>query len=74
MKNVLGIEAEEILRELPEVPYLRAIVISLNRIADMGGAIANIAVNRALQNPTKDGEKIFRMVKHVRTLPLPTKK
>ena len=74
MKNMLGIESEEILRELPEVPYLRAIVISLNRIADMGGAIANIAVNRALQNPSKDGEKIFRMVKHVRTLPLPTKK
>jgi phosphate uptake regulator len=74
MKNVLRVEAEEILRELPEVPYLRAIVISLNRIADMGGAIANIAVNRALEKPSKDGEKIFQMVKHFRTLPLPTKK
>lgn len=73
-QNMLEKEAERLIRELPEVPYLRAIIISLNRIADMGAAIAHIAFNRALENPTKDAERIVRMVRHVRTVPLPTKK
>ncbi len=73
MQNVLQKEAEMLMKELPEIPYLRALTSSLNRIADMGAAIANIAVNRAIERPGKDAEKIIKIVKHVRTVPSPTK-
>ncbi|MEM2110442.1 MAG: PhoU domain-containing protein [Candidatus Bathyarchaeia archaeon] len=74
MKDVHEREADELIRELPEVPYLRAVVSSLNKIADLGATIANIAINRALQKPSKHVGDIIRIVKHVRTLPLSVKK
>jgi phosphate uptake regulator len=74
MKNVLETEAEKLMREAPEIPYLRANISCLNKIADKGATIADIAINRALEQPTKDVEHIIRVVKHVRTAPLPTKK
>jgi phosphate uptake regulator len=74
MKNVLEMEAEKLMREAPEIPYLRANISCLNKIADKGATIADIAINRALEQPRKDVEHIIRIVKHVRTAPLPTKK
>ncbi len=74
MKSVLQIESEKLMRELPEMPYLRAIISCLNKIADKGATIADIAINRALEQPSKDVENIIRSVKHVRTVPLAAKK
>lgn len=71
MKDVLEIESNRFMREAPEIPYLRAIVSTLNRIADKGATIADLAINRALEEPSKEVEGIVRIVKHVRTLPLP---
>jgi len=62
------------MREIPEIPYLRAIISCLNKIADKGATIADIAINRALEQPSKEVENIIRTVKHVRTLPLTVKK
>jgi len=74
MRNVLETESDALMRELPEVPFLRAMVSCLNKIADLGAAIANIAINRALEEPSKNVENIIRTVKHVRTLPLAARK
>jgi phosphate uptake regulator len=74
IRNVLEMEAEKLMREAPEIPYLRANISCLNKIADKGATIADIAINRALEQPRKDVENIIRVVKHVRTAPLPTKK
>ena len=70
MRNVLDTECDRLMRELPEIPYLRAIVSCLSKITDIGATIADIAINRALEKPSKDVENIIRTVKHVRTLPL----
>ncbi|MDH5753735.1 MAG: phosphate uptake regulator PhoU [Candidatus Bathyarchaeota archaeon] len=74
MQNVLEIESNRLMQELPEIPYLRLIVSTLDKIADKGATIAHIAINRALEEPSKYVEDIIRVVKHVRTLPLPTRK
>jgi phosphate uptake regulator len=74
MQKVLETESERLMRELPEIPYLRAIISCLNKISDLGATIADIAINRALEQPSRDVENIIRTVKHVRTLPLSTKK
>jgi phosphate uptake regulator len=74
MRTVLETASERFIREAPEIPYLRAIVSTLNKIADKGATIADIAVNRALEQPSKEVENIIRVVKHVRTLPLPARK
>lgn len=74
MKDVLEMESDKLMHELPEIPYLRAIVSCLNKIADMGATIAEIAINRALEKPSKEVESIIRTVKHMRTLPLTTSK
>ena len=70
MRNVLDMECDRLMRELPGIPYLRAIVSCLSKIADMGATIADIAINRALEKPSKDVENIIQTVKHLRTLPL----
>jgi len=72
MRNVLEMESDNLMHELPEIPYLRAIISCLNKIADMGATIADIAINRALEKPSKEVENIIRTVKHTRTLPLTT--
>ena len=74
MQKVLETETDRLMRELPEIPYLRAIISCLNKIADLGASIADIAINRALEEPSKDVENIIRTVKHVRTLPLTAKR
>jgi phosphate uptake regulator len=74
MKEVLEKEVDRLMQELPGIPYLRALISCLNKIADLGAAIADIAINRALEKPGKDVERIVRTVKHVRVLPLPQKK
>jgi hypothetical protein len=74
MQKVLEIESERLMRALPEIPYLRAIISCLNKIADLGAAIADIAINRALEKPSKDVENVVQTVKHMRTLPSATRK
>lgn len=74
MNSVLELEANRFMREAPEIPYLRAIVSTLTRIGDKGATIADIAINRALDQPSKEVENIVRTVKHVRTVPLPVRK
>jgi len=46
-------EREVLMRELPGVPHLRAVVLALTRIADNGGGIAVMAINKALEKPSK---------------------
>ena len=70
MREVLETESDRFMQELPEIPYLRAMVSCLTKIADLGSTIADIAINRSLEKPIKDVENIIRTVKHSRTLPL----
>jgi hypothetical protein len=58
------------MREAPEIPYIRAILSCLGKIADKGATIAEIAINRALEDPSKYVSDVVRVVKHVRSLPL----
>lgn len=74
MKEVLEMESNRFMREAPEIPYLRAIVSTLNRIADKGATIADLAINRALEQPSEEVESIVRVVKHVHTVPLSMRK
>jgi phosphate uptake regulator len=74
MREVLEVKSEELMRELPEIPYLRAIISCLNKIADLGATIADIAINKALEQPSRNVENIIKSVKHVRTLPLTAKR
>jgi len=46
-------EHEILMKELPEVPHLRAVVWTLSRIADNGAGIAVMAINKALEKPSK---------------------
>jgi len=46
-------EHEELLREVPELPILRTVILELNRIADHGASIAVIAINKALEKQSK---------------------
>lgn len=74
MQNVLEMESNRFMEEAAEIPYLRAIVSTLNKIADKGATIADIAINRALEEPSKEVENIIRTIRHVRTLSIPAKK
>jgi len=51
--RVIRSEHERLLRELPELPILRTVVLELDRIADHGASIAVIAINKALEKPSK---------------------
>jgi phosphate uptake regulator len=74
MKDVLEMEAGGFIRDAPEIPYLRVIVSDLMKIADLGATIADVAINRSLEEPSKHVENVIRTVKHTRSLPLPTKR
>lgn len=74
LENTLEIESNIFMRDAPEIPHLRAIILTLNKIADKGATIADIAINRALQEPSKQVESIIKVVKHVRTVPLTAKR
>lgn len=73
MKEVLETEAETFTRDAPEIPYLRVIVSNLMKIADLGASIADIAINRSLEEPGKHVEDVIRTVKHTRSRPLPVR-
>jgi len=51
--KVIRNEHEGLMEELPESPILRTVVLDLTRIADNGAGIAVIAINRALEKPSK---------------------
>jgi len=51
--KVIRNEHERLMEELPESPILRTVVLDLTRIADNGAGIAVIAINRALEKPSK---------------------
>jgi len=51
--KVIRNEHESLMKELPEFPVLRTVVLYLARIADNGASIAVIAINRALEKPSK---------------------
>jgi hypothetical protein len=46
-------EHESLMNELAQLPLQRTVVLELNRIADHGASIAVIAINKALEKPTK---------------------
>jgi phosphate uptake regulator len=72
MKNTLEEIAEKFMHELPEIPYLRAILSGLISIARVGSISADIAINKALHEKSKYIEDVVKIVKH--TLPQPTLK
>ena len=74
MHEVLKVEFEQEMRELPEIPYLRTIVSTLSKIADKGAIIAKIAINTALMKSDEESGKIFKIRKHERTIQLPVKR
>jgi len=73
MKNFLKDEAERLMNELPEIPYLRAIVSGLANIASVGGINADIAINKALEEHNRHIEGLVRINKHVLVQPKPSR-
>ena len=53
MNKLIRREREKLRKELPEFPILRTVLLELSRIAENGAGIAVIAVNRALEKPSK---------------------
>jgi phosphate uptake regulator len=51
--QVISRESEKLMKELPEMPVLRTVVLELARVADTGAGIAVIAINKALERPSK---------------------
>jgi len=51
--KVMRSEHERLMKELPELPILRTVLLELARIADNGAGIAVIAINRALEKASK---------------------
>ncbi|MBS7616071.1 phosphate uptake regulator PhoU [Candidatus Bathyarchaeota archaeon] len=70
MQKVLEVDSNRLMREAPEIPYIRSMLSCLSKIADKGATIAEIAINRALEDPGKYAGNVVRAVKHVRTLPM----
>jgi len=53
MARAIRNEHDSLMKELPELPTLRTVVWELDRIADHGASIAVIAINKALEKPSK---------------------
>ena len=51
--KVIESEHASLMKELPELPILRAVLLELARIATDGAGIAVIAINKALEKPSK---------------------
>ncbi len=51
MRQVVDMEEEKLMRELPDVPHLGAVALLNARIAESGAGIAVIALDRALEKP-----------------------
>jgi len=49
MRRTLDLEEEKLMRQLPDIPHLGAIVLGITRIAESGAGIAVIALDRALE-------------------------
>ncbi|MCW1296680.1 MAG: phosphate uptake regulator PhoU [Candidatus Parvarchaeota archaeon] len=65
-KKNIELESNKLMDELPGIPHLRTIISTLNKIADKGATIAEIAINRALEEPEKYAKNIIQKVKHTR--------
>jgi phosphate uptake regulator len=53
ISKIIRKEHVDLLKELTELPILRTIILELARIADTGAGIAVIAINKALEKPSK---------------------
>jgi len=51
MRQVVDIEEEKLMWELPDIPHLGAVALAITRIAESGAGIAVIALDRALEKP-----------------------
>lgn len=51
MRRTLDLEEEKLMRQLPDIPHLGAVVLGITRIAESGAGIAVIALDRALERP-----------------------
>lgn len=51
MRRALDLEEEKLMRQLPDIPHLGAVVLGITRIAESGAGIAVIALDRALERP-----------------------
>ncbi len=56
--KVIRNEHERLMKELPESPILRTLVLEVASIADSGAGIAVIAINRALEKPSRYAQSI----------------
>jgi phosphate uptake regulator len=74
MRKVFETESDELMQELPEIPYLRAIVSTLGDIIDKAATFAHLAMNMALEEPGEYVVNIVQAIKHLRTLPLSSRK
>ena len=53
IEKVISNESEKLMKQLPEAPVLRIIVLELATVADTGAGIAVIAINKALEKSSK---------------------
>ena len=53
IEKVISSESEKLMKQLPEMPVLRIIVLELATVADTGAGIAVIAINKALEKSSK---------------------
>jgi phosphate uptake regulator len=53
MTKLIRGERDRLMKGLPEFPILRTVLLELSRIAENGAGITVIAVNRALEKPSK---------------------
>lgn len=51
MRRALDLEEEKLMRQLPDIPHLGAVVLGITRIAESGAGVAVIALDRALEKP-----------------------
>jgi phosphate uptake regulator len=67
-EKMLTAQSDRLMKELPEIPFLRAIISLLEKVADISVCVADVAINRAMEKPGKDMEKCLKVIKHARTL------
>jgi len=65
MRSALNIEAERLMQELPEIPYLRAMVSGLTNIINIGAICANIAINKAIHEHNKHVRDVVKIIRHI---------
>jgi phosphate uptake regulator len=65
-EKLLKAQSDRLMKEMPEIPFLRAIISLLENVADISVGIANVAINRAMEKPSKDMEKYLKVIKHAK--------